>query len=116
VARLVVHVETVDHVLGGLVAGVELDRGVHVPLDHLAVEEQRGVGVAATVEGRVQGAQANSTSATMALSSSGSLPSNQSSTLASSITVAVGESLPAQMKYLPSGLAFTPCGFLGTLT
>ncbi len=32
------------------------------------------------------------------------------------MTVPVGESLPAQMKYLPSGLAFTPWGFLGTLT
>ncbi|MDT4856994.1 hypothetical protein FQZ97_914020 [compost metagenome] len=57
-----------------------------------------------------------STSATMAASSFSSLPSNHSSTLESSITVAVGESLPAQMKYLPSGLALTPCGFLGTET
>jgi hypothetical protein len=29
---------------------------------------------------------------------------------------AVGESLPEQMKYLPSGLALTPWGFFGTGT
>ena len=32
------------------------------------------------------------------------------------MTVQVGESLPEQMKYLPSGEAFTPCGFFGTET
>ena len=115
-AGLVVHVDAVHHVFGVLVALVEGDGLLHVPLDDLAVQEQRGVGVAAAVEGGVQGPRPSSTSATMASSSFSILPSNQSSTLASSITVAVGESLPAQMKYLPSGLAFTPCGFLGTLT
>lgn len=52
----------------------------------------------------------------MASSILASLPSNQSSTRASSITVAVGDSLPAQMKYFWSGLALTPCGFFGTDT
>ena len=59
VARLVLHVQAVDHVLGGLVAGVELDRGVHVPFHDLAVQEQRGVGVATAVKGGVQRAQAD---------------------------------------------------------
>ena len=47
---------------------------------------------------------------------SSSLPSNQSATLATSIVEVVGESLPEQMKYWPSGLALTPCGFFGTGT
>ncbi len=54
VAGLVVHVDAVEHHLGVLVTLEGLDRGGDVPLDHLAVEEQRGVGVAASVEGGVQ--------------------------------------------------------------
>jgi hypothetical protein len=95
---------------------VELDRRVDVPLDHLAVEEQRGVGVAAAVEGGVQRAEADLDFGDDGLVELGQLAVEPVQHLASSITVAVGDSLPAQMKYLPSGLAFTPCGFLGTDT
>ncbi len=62
------------------------------------------------------GPRPSSTSATMASSILASLPSNQSSTRDSSMTVPVGESLPAQTKYFWSGLALTPCGFFGTDT
>ncbi|MPM34284.1 hypothetical protein SDC9_80866 [bioreactor metagenome] len=58
VAGLVVHVQAVHHVLGVLVARMELDGCLHVPLHDLAVEEQRGEGVAAAVEGGVQRAEA----------------------------------------------------------
>ena len=57
-ARLVVHVYAIDHVLCILVATMELDCRVDVPLDHLAVEEQRCEGVSAAVKGGVQGAEA----------------------------------------------------------
>ena len=56
-ARLVMHVDAVDHGLGSLVALECLDRGFHVPLHDLAVEEQRGVGIALVVEAGVQRAE-----------------------------------------------------------
>ena len=59
VAGLVLHIQAVDHVLGALVAGVGLDGGLDVPFHHLAVQEQRGVGVATAVKGGVQRAQAH---------------------------------------------------------
>jgi hypothetical protein len=61
------------------------------------------------------GPRPSSTSATMASSILASLPSNQSSTRETSITVAVGE-LAGADEVLLSGLAFTPCGFFGTDT
>jgi hypothetical protein len=57
VARLVVDVELLDDRVD-LLAGKSAPRQVDVPLHDLAVEEQRRVGVAAAVIGRVQGPQA----------------------------------------------------------
>ena len=57
VTRLVLHVELLLDVVD-LLAVVGAHRVGHVPLDHLAVDEQRGVGVAATVKGGVQRAEA----------------------------------------------------------
>ncbi|CUI31666.1 Uncharacterised protein [Achromobacter sp. 2789STDY5608621] len=57
VAGLVVHVQLLDDRVD-LLALVGALGQVDVPLDHLAVDEQRGVGVAAAVEGGVQRAQA----------------------------------------------------------
>jgi hypothetical protein len=53
------HVEAVDDVLRGLVAGGKPDRRIDVPFHHLAVEEERRVGVAAAVESGVQRAEAD---------------------------------------------------------
>jgi hypothetical protein len=114
VARLVVHVDAVDHVLGVLVAGVELDGGVHVPLDDLAVQEQRGVGVAAAVEGGVQGPRPSSTSATMALVEVFQLAVEPVEHLGQFDDGAGGRELAGADEVLAVGLAFTPCGFLGT--
>ncbi len=57
VAGLVVHVQLLDDRIDlfALVGALGL---VDVPLDHLAVDEQRGVGIAAAVERGVQRAQA----------------------------------------------------------
>ena len=57
VSRLVLHIELLLDVVD-LLALIGAYRVGHAPLDHLAVDEQRGVGVAATVEGGVQWAQA----------------------------------------------------------
>ena len=57
VARLVVHVELVDDVVD-LLAVVGTNRLVDVPLACLAVEKQRGKGVAVSVEGGVQRTEA----------------------------------------------------------
>ena len=53
-AGLVVHVETVEHDGGVLVAVGRLDRRFDVPFDDLAVEKQRGIGIALVVEAGVQ--------------------------------------------------------------
>ena len=48
---------------------------------------------------------------------SGPSPTSGSATIFSvfvSMIVTVGESLPLATRYFPSGVAFTPCGFLGT--
>ena len=57
VTGLVHHVQTVHHRVQRLVTSVLLDGGIDVPLHHLAVQEQRRVGVAAAVEGGMQRAQ-----------------------------------------------------------
>ncbi len=56
-ARLVLHVELLLDVID-LLALVGTYRFLHVPLHHLTVDKQRGVSVAATVEGGVQRPQA----------------------------------------------------------
>src|SRR5690554_6129911 len=57
VARLIVHIQLLANVVH-LFAVVMLDGIVNVPLTNLAVDKQRGVGVATTVEGGVQGPKA----------------------------------------------------------
>jgi len=59
VPGLVMAVDAVEHDLDVLVALECLDGGVDIPFDHLAVEEQRRVGIAFAVERGVQRPQAD---------------------------------------------------------
>ena len=59
VAGLVMHVQAVNDVFSRFIAIVISDGFFHVPLDHLAVQEQRRVGVATAIKGGVQWAQAD---------------------------------------------------------
>ena len=113
---LVMHVDAVDHVLHVLVAGVELDGGVDVPFDDLAVEEQRGEGVAAAVVGGVQGPRPISTSATMLLLMSSSLPSRKSRTLARFDDRGGGRELAGADEVFAVRAGIDAVGFLGTGT
>ncbi len=56
VARLILHVQLLTDVIY-LVTVVVLDGIGNIPLAHLAVDKQRGVGIATAVEGSVQGSE-----------------------------------------------------------
>ena len=57
--RLVLHIELIQNNLGGLVTLIGLDGGLHIPLDDLTVQEQRGVSIATAVKAGVQRTQAD---------------------------------------------------------